>query len=208
MTRSDGFIRLLKAEHMDMLDWPSLRLWAHYAARYHFPTRETIQALKAYIAANAPGSAIEIGSGAGDLAHYLGIPATDSRIQEDPGVALMYKAMKQPTIQYPPFVQKFEALAAIKHFKPKVVIGAWITHWIDPDLPVPEGGGSVYGVKEDLIVKSGVTYVMIGHRETHRYKPILKLPHDEIGLPSLRSRAGADGNCIFIWNHKGPRWWK
>src|ERR1700690_4415380 len=54
-------------------------------------------------------SAIEIGSGNGALALALGIPATDSKMQDDPKIAALYGAMGQTTVSYGDNVKRFNA---------------------------------------------------------------------------------------------------
>lgn len=195
-----GRIKLMTAAEIDRTPWESRRLWCHVHARYGLPTAELVEWLHGVIQGRR---AIEIGSGSGDLAHHLKIKGTDNKCQTRPDVALYYTMSGQPMIRYPDWVEKKDALAAIEKYNPQVVIGSWITHWIDPRLPMPKGGGNMYGVKEDLLLDSGVSYVMIGNMETHQYKPILKLPHEEHALPFLRSRAhDPSQDRVFIWHGK------
>jgi hypothetical protein len=194
----DGLIKLLPTSDYDAFDRAGLRLWCHHHARYGLPTQELVAWLRDYIGNRLT---IEIGAGAGDLAHHLGIAATDSKIQDDPRAARFYDLMKTPRIAYPHWVEKLDALAAIKRYRPAIVIGSWITHWIDPNKPPPKGGGSMFGVREDRLLRIGVTYVFIGNMVVHQHKPILKLPHLELALPFLRSRARhPEYNRVLIWN--------
>jgi hypothetical protein len=179
--------------------WPinARQVWCHQHARYGLPTEELIAWLREQIGTR---SALEIGSGAGDLAHHLGIRGTDNKLQQEPVIAAYYRALGQPTIKYPDWVERLEANTAIQRHRPDVVIGSWITHWIDPRKPAPAGGGNAYGVKEDQILTSGAIYIMIGNLHIHEHKPILKKPHETIELPFLRSRsARADLDRVFIW---------
>jgi hypothetical protein len=194
----DQIIKLLPAAAYDQFNWLGLRLWCHLHARYGLPTVELIEWLRIYI---GDRSAIEIGSGAGDLAHHLGITATDSKIQDAPEARIFYLAIRQPTIRYPAWVEKLEALDAIAKYHPQVVVASWVTHWIDPDKPPPPGGGCMFGVHEDRLLATGVTYVMIGNLGVHAHKPILQRAHREVRLPFLRSRARDPSlDRVFIWN--------
>ena len=196
----NGLIKLLPAAAYNQFDPDGLRLWCHLHGRYGLPTVELIGWLKDYVGRR---HTIEIGSGAGDLAHHLGIKATDSKIQDDPVAASYYRAMGQPTIRYPAWVEKLEALAAVKKYRPQVVIASWVTNWIDPNLPPPPGGGSVFGVREDRLLKTGVVYVLIGNLVVHQYKPILRKKHREVALPFLRSRAHQpEMDRVLIWNER------
>jgi hypothetical protein len=194
----DGNIVLRTAAELDTYDRTRIRVWCHRHGRYGLVTTELIEFLRELIGGR---KAIEIGSGHGDLAKHLCIHGTDNKMQARPGVvAAYYKATGQPVISYPDWVEKVDGVAAVRKHKPEVVVGSWITHWIDPRLPVPPGGGNMFGVRENEILKLGVTYVMIGNLAVHEYKPILKLPHEELEFPWLRSRASRpDLDRIFIW---------
>lgn len=193
----NGAIKLFPAAHYDRGDWTALRMWCHEHARYGLPTIELVEWLKQQI---GDRKAIEIGAGSGDLCYHLGIIGTDNYQQEWPDVRLYYAVLGQPVIKYGEWVERLDALEAVKQHKPDVVIGSWVTHWIDPNLPPPPGGGNMYGIREDEILKRVDTYIMIGNLEIHKHKPILKLPHEELNFPWIKSRAAArDQNRIFIW---------
>jgi hypothetical protein len=198
----------MSADDVDLFDRTELRLWCHHNARYGLPTKELVEWLREYIGGR---EAIEIGSGAGDLAYHLGIKATDNKMQDDPTKTLLgptgqmvsvkefYQMTGQPTIKYPDWVEKIEALDAVDKYKPQVVVAQWVTHWIDPNKPVPPGGGNVFGIKEDELLAKGVTYIMIGNRKIHGGKPILKLPHKEYQFSFLRSRRNDSDDVVYIW---------
>jgi hypothetical protein len=187
-------IRLLSAKEWDKIPWDTLRAFLHFTARYGLPTQELIAWLKEKIGNR---SALEIGAGAGDLGYHLGIPMTDDHQQQDnPLVADYYKKMSQPPIVYGKDVEKIDALAAVEKYEPEVVIGCWITHYIDPDLPPPPGGGNIWGVREREIVQLA-DYILIGTPTVHRYKKIMDLPHKEINAPFARSRNPI--NKIWVW---------
>lgn len=173
----------------------ALRLFCHTHARYVLPTTELIDYLKTII---GDRSAIEIGAGAGDLGCQLGIPMTDSYCQTWPDVQLMYAATGQPTIKYGRDVEYLDALAAVEKYQPDVVLAAWVTHWIDPNLPPKPG--SMYGVKEDLLLKNVKEYIVVGSTAIHSIKPIMALPHTTIDACDMvvsRSQRGDDK--IWIW---------
>jgi hypothetical protein len=200
---SDQYIKLLPSAAYDAFDRDGLRVWCHQNARYGLPTVELVEWLKTYINGRP---AIEIGAGSGDLCHHLGIRGTDSKLQDDPRAAIYYQLLRQPTIHYPASVERLEALVAVKKYRPRIVIASWVTHWVDPSKPPPHGEGCMFGVREDRLLKLGVTYVFIGNLLIHQHKPILKLPHREIQVPFLRSRASVPAlDRILIWNAKGDR---
>lgn len=191
-------LTLLRTAELDAIPRDTLRVWCHQYARYGLPTVELINWLKPLIAGR---KTIEIGAGNGDLACRLDIIATDSWIMTDPAVAQFYRVNRQPVIAYPSWVEKLDALSAIEKYKPEIVIASWVTHWIDPKLPAPPGGGSIFGVKEDQIVALGIPYIFIGNLGVHWHKPIRKLNHQELSPPFLRSRAFDPSlDRVMIWN--------
>lgn len=194
-----GKLKLVSATEYDNFSHDEIRVFCHKYARYGLPTMELVEFLKEIINGR---NAIEIGAGHGDLGCHLNIPMTDSKCQASPQLQLYYSAMGQPTIKYPADVEKLEALDAIKKYQPQVVIGSWVTQWLDPNKPATKGG-SMYGVKEGELLKLVETYVVIGNLDSHGDKDIIDLPHEEIVLPGIRSRASNPvNNRIFIWNTK------
>jgi hypothetical protein len=193
---SHGIIQLKRSAELDLIPRNALRLFCHNQARYVLVTSELVTWLRALI---ADRKAIEIGSGAGDLAYHLGIPGTDNHCQEWPDVKAYYNLTGQPLVRYPDFVENLDALDAIKKYKPDIVIGAWVTQWVDPHKPIPAGGGSMYGVNESLLLDTGVTYVMIGNDEVHK-KEIMQRPHSKYKLRFLRSRAShPEFDSVYVW---------
>jgi len=191
-------LRLLPNQAYESISHDALRVWCHRHARYGLPTLELVQWLRERIGSR---KTIEIGSGTGDLAYHLQIPATDNRMQEWPQIKFHYRITGQPVIQYPDFVQNLDALDAIKEYQPEVVIGSWVTQWIDPNLPPPSSGGNAWGIKEDKILATGCTYILIGNQKVHGEKKIMAEPHQEFALPFLRSRAiNPHLNRVWIWN--------
>lgn len=196
-----GHLKLLRAAEYDAFPPQVLQLWCNRHARYGVPTVELIEWLRPLIAERRT---IEIGAGNGDLAHHLGIPATDSWIMTNPTIAAHYRRFGQPVIDYPPTVERLDAAAAIEKYQPEIVLASWVTQWIDPHLAPPEGGGSIFGVKEDRLLATGATYIFIGNLAVHGHKVIRKLPHIELALPFLRSRTFEPAlDRVMIWNGDG-----
>jgi len=190
-----GRLRLMPAAKFDAVPHESLRVWCNRKARYGLVTQELVDWLKPRIEGKR---AIEIGAGHGDLAYHLGIPATDSRIQEDPDVAMQYAFLRQPMIEYPPWVEKYEAHLAVAHYKPEIVLASWVTQFSDqPDDEV----GSPFGVHESLILSTGCCYVLLGNERIHGAKRIMAQEHVVIRLPGLRSRSRyPEADRLYIWN--------
>jgi hypothetical protein len=188
----NGVMRLLPAARLDAIPNQALRMWCHNHARYGLPTAELIEWLQFFVKSY---KAIEIGSGCGDLAFHLGIPATDSRMQERPEIRAWYDFLQHPAVVCPPFVETLDATQAIAKYKPDLVIASWVTQWSE------EGDdGNPFGVVEELIPACGVTYLFIGHPRVHGRKRIMRLRHEEYRLPFLRSRATDQSqNTVYIW---------
>jgi hypothetical protein len=174
------------------VDDNEIRYFMYVHGIYVLPTQELIDWLKQ----NIVGNAIEIGAGIGAVARNLGIPITDSRMQELPEVRLMYQMGGQPTIQYPNDVEKLDYKQAIFKYQPQTVIGCFITHKFVPSL----NSGNAYGVEEEFILKNVVKYINVGNKNTHRDKPILKQKHQEYHFDWLITR-GVDQskNVIFVF---------
>ncbi len=192
----NGNLKILNHHEYDKFDENSLRLFCHYYARYLLPTKELIDFIKKEVIGDK--FAIEIGAGSGDFGRHLGIKMTDNHCQELPQVKIFYELTQQPTIRYGKDVEKIDALDAVIKYKPDIVIGSWITQWIDPNIPPPGGGGNVYGVKEDEILRYVKKYVLIGSEKIHKHKFIMKSHKFEKITPNfIRSRR--TDNHIWIW---------
>lgn len=147
-------------------------------------------------------SAIEIGAGAGHLAAALGIPATDSKMQDDPRVAGWYTAHGQPTVRYGPHVEKLDAKEAVRKYRPQVVIASWVTHRYRPSRHA--AGGNAFGVNEEELIGRCAEYIFIGNTRVHAGKSIWSLPHELLEPDWLYSRAH-NGSPEFIACWRGGK---
>jgi hypothetical protein len=177
--------------------------FGHTHALYCLPTVELIEWLRAEIGER---SAIEIGAGQGAIGRALGIPRTDSRIQERPDVALYYEIMGQPTTACPPDVETLEALAAVEKYRPQVVIGSWITqkYMVGPKM---RQNSSVYGPDEEEILERVELYIHIGHKAAHGDKRIINRLLTEHPAPSwyVSRSLEQSGNVVQIFRGKKYR---
>lgn len=194
----NGLVRPIEYEILRRFPRNDLMAWCVLHGVYQIPTWELIDWLKNAINGE---SAIEIGAGKACIGRYLGIPMTDSYQQAKPIVALYYATRGQIPAIPPADVERLDAHEAIAKYRPRVVIGAWITKhsWIPND-------GNYWGVQEERILRAGCTYIHIGNADPHGDKPILKYPHLEFNFPWLIGR-GIDKtkNRIWVWNTKGCR---
>lgn len=191
---ANGRIILHKSEFYKKFNQDSLRHFCHQHARYGIPTVELIDCVKRIIGGR---SAIEIGAGAGDFGYHLGIPMTDSKLQSDPKIRAMYDGAGQPTINYPSDVIRLEAIEAIYRYKPKVVVGSWITPYSPKQTNFRS---SPYGVKMEKILNLVETFVLVGNLDIHGCIPIRSRFHEVVQGDWLVSRASCQSNnCIMVW---------
>jgi hypothetical protein len=195
----NGKLKLLSFKDYENMDRNAVRLFCHKNARYGLPTKELVD----FIAGEIKGKrTIEIGAGHGDLGHHLGIIKTDSKIQEELSVKAFYMLGGQPTIQYPDDVRKMEAIAAVEKYKPQVVVASWVTRYLPPDAS-PSDRGSMFGVKEDELIKKVDTYILVGNHDIHGDKPIMQNVHIEIANKFIVSKAkNQENNRIYIFKRE------
>lgn len=163
---------------------------------YSFPTIELVDRLRAIIAGR---SVIEVGAGHGVLADALGIVATDSYQQVMPKYRAQYEALKQPIVPYGQNVERLDATAAVRAYRPQVVIGCWVTHRYNPRHH--HAGGNEVGIDESWLIDHCETYVVVGNDKVHEHKPIWQRSHVIEHPPYVFSRA-ANGSPDFlaVWN--------
>jgi len=191
----NGLLKVKPYSFYQNIDSNELKYFMHQNAIYVLPTTELIDWLKE----NIVGTAIEIGAGHGAIARALGIPITDSRMQERPEIMFIYRASGQPVIKYANDIEKLDALQAVDKYKPDTVIGAFITHKYNSIV----GNGNALGVQEELILQKSKKYINIGNLQTHKDKPILKLKHQSLYFDWLITRAiNKEDNRIFIFNNQ------
>lgn len=197
-----GRLRLLPAEYWAATTWQERALFGHRHGIYGLPTIELVEHLRAII---GDRRAIEIGAGHGGLADALGIPATDSRQQEDPRYRRMviHEGHGQQPVRYGDNVETYEASAAVAHYRPDVVIACWVTHRYERARPW--AGGNEAGPDEGHIIDNCAEYVLIGHQRVHRHKRIWDRPHTIECPPYVFSRAGAGAGRDFIATWPGGR---
>lgn len=186
-------IRVLPAAQYK--EFPHLHLlqWCVERGIYQLPTKELVEWLGNKINGR---NAIEIGSGCGGLAKALGIPATDSFMQQDPQIKLYYLAMGQQPTEPPDYVEKLDAIAAVLKYKAEVVLGAYITQQWTPG----DEDGNMFGPNEEQIVE-WADYIFMGNEKTHGKKRILSKPHQTYKFDWLVSR-GFDPALNVIWEWK------
>lgn len=192
---ADGRMRVLPAAFWAGTSAHERAMFGARTGIYSFPTVEFVDYLRELIAGR---SAIEIGAGHGALAEALGIPGTDSYQQREPKYRKFYESNGFTIVPYGPHVVGMDASRAVRHFKPDVVIGCWVTHKYDPQQHAR--GGNEVGIDEADILRHCASYIVIGHEHVHRHKPIWDRKHTIAYPPFVYSRAlsaGRDFVAVF-----------
>ncbi len=192
-----GRLRILPAEFWAATTPAERGLLGQRYAIYGLPTVELVAWLKELI---GDRRAIEIGAGSGVLAEALGITATDNRMQERAKYRRIYQGWGQPTVKYGRNVERWDALDAVRHYQPHVVIGSWITEkW---KAKRAWAGGNEIGVDEALLLQDPdlQQYVLIGNDHVHRDKEIWDQPHAITYPPYVFSRAmNGSPDFVAVW---------
>lgn len=181
-----------------------ISMFCHVHAIYQFPTTELIEFLKQEIPDLE--SSIEIGAGNGHIGRNVGIKMFDSKLQDEPLMKVHYGSLKIPTIKYGKDIIKMDGIAAVMAYKPKTVLGCWITGKIPGGVSISD----IEGIDEVRMFKHGVTkYVHVGNLNTHRLKPTIleflgaKLNFKQIQAPWLITRSMSyKQNIIQIFTKK------
>lgn len=179
---ASGRVVVRPAHELAQIPTGDLRAWCHWRAVYLLPSLELVCWLRDKIAGR---KAIEIAAGHGAVGRALGIPTTDSRMQERDDIRALYTLQGQPVIRYHDDIERLDAQEVIEKYKPEVVVGCWVTHVYDAMEHFR--GGNFLGVDEDKIVDAA-TYIHVGSDEIHLHKKILARPHESIAFPWLYGR--------------------
>lgn len=199
----NGELQVLPAADLQKIDYVDLKLWCHKNGIYGLPSKELIDIIKSHLVEN---KSIEVGGGCGVFGRALGIPSTDSMIQSTPAMRAYYAAMGQPIVEYGKNVIGLEASDAIAKYEPEVVFGSWVTQYVSPlESSLPEGGGSVYGLKEYEFLPKIKKYIVYGNDTVHGQKEIFKdssFKVERIYDRVFFSRASKpELNCLYIITH-------
>jgi hypothetical protein len=160
---------------------------------FQFPTEELIAFLKQEMGPQA----LEIAAGGGHIGKYLpGVIQTDSKLHDKEDVQDIYRVTGQNHIKYPAFVEKLEAMEAIRKYKPDVILGSWTV----------EKEVSPFGINEQEVINNCKRYFLIGNEATHEHKSIIKSFSGnaqrmmKIKAPWLVSKAAVPAeNCLYIF---------
>ena len=197
----NGTLRVMPADFYRQFAQDDLSGFCLLQGCYCLPTLELLDKINELILeASSTRSAIEIGSGNGVLGKGLGITCTDNHMQSDPAVKAALHLHGQPAVSYGAHVVKLDALSAVEHYRPEVVVAAWVTHRFKP--AEAWRGGNVYGVDEEAMLKRIKRYVFVANDNSHLHKPLLATPHRRIEVDYLFSRGQfPEKNAILVWEN-------
>jgi len=199
----DGRLKILPAAYWADTTPAERMLFGFRHGIYSFPTVELVERLREIIGGRV---AIEIGAGHGVLADALGIPGTDNREQEKPGVRMLLAMQGSPPVRYGPNIVEAHASRAVRLFKAEVVIGCWVTQLWDPRASWNPGDSKLDGVDEEDIIRQCQFYVLVGNEKVHEAKRIWSRPHHIEYPPFVYSRAmNGAREFIAVWKGSGMR---
>lgn len=197
----NGRIRILPAAFWDTTTVDERSMFGCQTGHYCFPTVELVAKLKELIAGR---TAIEVGSGNGVLAAALGIPATDNFQQRMPQYRLFYEATGQATVPYGDNVVDMHASRAVRHYKPDVVLGCWVTHKFNPKRL--DKGGNEIGLDEADVMRHCHEYIMVGNMAVHKHSSLWDYPYRILDAPYVRSRAfNGSPDFLAVFNGLKPK---
>lgn len=169
---------------------------------YTFPTQELVDWLHAEIDDDPdlnPHTAIEICCGTGWLGRSLGIPITDSRLQERPDIRQSYIAKMAVPISYPDDVEQLDALSAIRKYEPEYVIASYCTHLYGTGSLK---SGNAFGVDTRWVRSHCRRFYHIGNDDIHFRDPIMRMPHRRLQFPWLVTRGNSAHARVYVWENK------
>lgn len=159
-------------------------LFGHTHGIYSFPTLEAVEFIRNAIFGRERQT-IEIGAGMGQWSKALDIRATDSYLQRRPDVVKQYLDAGQKPAPYGPHVRKYEAMKAVREFRPTIVVASWVTQKFRADRFCVRG--NVDGVDELRLLEYVDEYIFIGSTASHGDKMIF----DDLAKGTLSHRVQA-----------------
>lgn len=169
---------------------------------YTFPTQELVDWLHSEIGDDPemePHTAIEICCGTGWLGRSLGIPITDSRLQEREDIRQSYLAQMAVPITYPDDMEPLDALSAIRKYEPEYVIASYCTHLYGTGSLK---SGNAFGVDTRWVRSHCRRFYHIGNDDIHFRDPIMKMPHRRLQFPWLVTRGNSAHARVYVWENK------
>jgi hypothetical protein len=174
----------------------------HALGLYTFPTTELTDWLRSEIDDDPeyePHEAIEICCGTGWIGRTLGIPITDSRMQERDDIRQAYLAQGAMPISYPMDVEPLDALSAIRKYEPEYVIASYCTYLYGTGNLK---SGNAFGVDTRWVRSHCRRFYHIGSDDIHARDPIMRMPHRRLSFDWLVTRGDASKARIYVWENR------
>lgn len=210
--RDPSIVRLMPAAFWRSLNPQTVQAWCLLYARYGIPTEETINWIIGQFDLFGYKRIVEIGAGSGDFAFHLRAHydyeyiATDSKVQDGAEFGVQAMLMGQPTVSYPDWVEKLDAVEAVKKYQPDCVFASWVTQRFDPDKDTyGEAQAFASGVDELAIWAEPCVkrYIMVGNMNSHGRKRLRRKHHvvwrDESDQGLISRAQEPAKNCVFDW---------
>lgn len=192
-----GEFQILGRDFWSQFSLDQIHLFMNRESLYVLPTEELIDFLDKEIGEH---DAIEVGAGRGIIGRELSIRTTDSYQQAcDADTRRMYQLLQCPTIRYPKYVERLDAVSAARKYRPHTILGCFVTHKWRGDTQ----SGNDLGIDMTKMFSFVRRFILVGNKSVHRDNPLMNLPHREIELDGLITRSfNQELNRIFIWEHK------
>jgi len=190
--------RTPRAATLAVLDPGQLRAFAHVHGLYGLPTLELIEWLAPLLAGK---KLLEIGAGLGGFGRPFGATLTDSMVQLQGTVALVYALMQQPTIIYPRDVHRVDAARAAKQLRPDVILASWVTQRFDASAGDVEGASLAFahGVDWPRVFRWCPKVVFLGSERNHGTQRWQTRPDlVEVAGPVLWGRGGVADARLWL----------
>lgn len=198
-----GLYKAVPSDILAGIDHETLYKFGCKHAIFQFVTTEMLEWIKEKIRGV---SALEINAGNGVISRSLGITGIDSRIQEKEqfqkiAYAKLGALMEDMSFTPPPReIKKYEALEAVRVFRPHTVIGAYVTQKGTVIDNLSGIASNHWGVDERLMLTKIKRYIKFGSLSAHGTTRILDMPHEELHFDWLFTRhPDRSQNRVWIW---------
>lgn len=202
----NNLLKPVEAYILAQVEQDHLLLWGTQHAVWQFPTIEMIDWLKNQIGER---KALEICAGNGAIGRALGVPSTDNRAQSRSYVKQNMQAiygdgiLDSATTNPPKDVKKFEAVEAVRIFRPQVVFGSFVTPKGSRDDNAKGIMCNAYGPDMKELLSRVEMFIHFGNKATHFNNPIYEMPHEEYEFPWLFTKTfDPSQNRVWIWRDK------
>ncbi len=161
----DGTLKSVPCKKLHNVPEIAIAAFCTKHGRYQLITDELLQLIRPLIEGK---KAIEIGAGAGDLAHHLGIKATDNYEGDNKTANVNGNEIKQTAIPFSSNVENINYKNAIHKYRPDVVIAAHFPH--KQDMNRNYDGGTLNGLELSWVVEQVPLVIVLFNANLHAYR--------------------------------------